>query len=172
MGTIEYSNVLNSVQETIALTENLNPGDYIVATATDFDGNTSEFSDAIEVQAANVIENVAFSEINWAGSSVSENDQWIELYNYGTETQDLTNLVLKGLGNTATPDLTLTNAECTNLNLAPNEYFLISKYDKTDSNTLLNIQSDCVFSDLELNTAGESLILSSNGSDIDTVDFS
>jgi len=75
------------------------------------------------------------------------------------------------LGNATTPDLILTNAECTNLILDPGESLLISKYNNTDANTLLNIQSDCVFGDLELDLAGENLTLYYQGRDLDVVEM-
>ena len=97
------------------------------------------------------------TEINWAGSSASASDQWIELYNNTAGNLDLTDFVIENLGNTTIPNLTLTSGECSNLSLASGEVFLISKFEATSSQTLLNHTPDCVFADLELDVSGEEL---------------
>jgi len=140
---------------------------------------TVEIIDGNEIQLTNLTggialfsaqnqtpKNLIFSEINWAGSSASASDQWIELYNYGTETVDLTDLIIENLGNTTNPNLAINSTNCggkTNFNLNAGEVFLISKYDSNNSQTLLNSEPGCVFADLELNTAGETLILKDGG---------
>jgi len=96
---------------------------------------------------------VVLNEINYGGSTNSSTDQWLELYNNSSQAVDLTGYQVQGLGNTTSPNITLNSSLCTNLNLPAGGYFLIAKYPKTNSQTNLNIDPDCIAPDLELGTS-------------------
>jgi hypothetical protein len=116
--------------------------------------------------------NIIISEISWAGSFVSSDDQWIELYNHGTENINLENFVIEGLGNSTNPNLELNNSNCSNLNLESNKYYLISKFNSDDAQTTLNIVPDCVLDSLEINKTGEALSLKDlDNRVLDSVEF-
>ena len=72
---------------------------------------------------------IIINELAWAGSSVSSQDEWIELFNPTTETIDIGGWQLTK--NTAEEKLMLIIPESSAINAG--DYFLISNFDETDS---------------------------------------
>ena len=129
-------------------------------------------AEVIQEEIPNQNQSLILSEINWAGSSASGNDQWIEIHNYGVEDINLNNFIVEGIGNSTNPNLTLNANNCNNLNIKAGEYFIISKFNFNNSQTLLNIAPDCVFSNLEIDKNGENMFLKNSlGQLVDEISF-
>ncbi len=173
--TYNQEQAKEAVLQTINLNQDISENTSIVTTATDNNGNTSEFSESIltSLESMNSEPNndIIFTEINWAGSSVSDTDQWIEIYNTTNQIINLDGFTISNLGDDSNPNLVLTNQNCDNLSLNPNSYFLISKYQADNSNTMLNTTSDCSFNSLDLNPNSEILSINRAGIFYDQVNF-
>lgn len=78
---------------------------------------------------------VLLNEIAWMGSSTSSADEWVELYNSGSDSTDLTGWKIVGKGGVT---IALLSGS-----IAPNTYFLI---ERSDDNTVPNIPADLVVS--------------------------
>lgn len=131
-------------------------------------GEAEESADPIDPDPSNKIESkeLILTEINWAGSSASSQDQWIELYNNTEGNLELDDVKLS----IDEQDFVLADF-CTNLELANRQYYLVSKYQKNSENTLLNAESDCVINTLALSPDGNQIKLYSNTVLIDAVGF-
>ena len=81
---------------------------------------------------AATVPSVVISEVAWAGSSLSTADEWLELTNTTTQPVDVSEWTLTGA---ATSPLTLPAASI----IQPDSTFLISNYDKTATNSTLNV---------------------------------
>ncbi len=137
----------------------------LTMTATNSTGSTSGFSYNYQITTADSpLNNIFINEINWAGSSVSSQDQWIELIDTSSSSQSLEYLIVAGLGPVNGSAVFLGDS-CSNLNSQP--YYLIAKKSSTDSQSLLNRTPDCIISEIDLNTSGEQLALISAGQIID-----
>ncbi|MBI4948195.1 lamin tail domain-containing protein [Candidatus Berkelbacteria bacterium] len=86
------------------------------------------------VQAANSA-SIVISEIKWGGTVASVNDAWIELYNRSTQTVNLTNWKLSNASLDGS-DIILSG------NIKPNNFFLISRFNLQNPNSVLNITPD------------------------------
>jgi CSLREA domain-containing protein len=174
LGEVTYTeaeaqtNVTKSI-DLSAISEAVNTGDRIITTATDNDGNTSEFSESITLNSAANSGDVIFTELNWKGSSASINDEWIELYNTTNQDINLEGYLVSNLGNNSNSDLYLNSTNCSNLEIKSNSYFLISKSDPSSISSMLNFESDCVIDSIDLDDAGETLELRFGGSVVDGV---
>jgi len=103
---------------------------------------------------------VVINEISWSGTSASSSDEWIELYNYGSQPVDLSNWSISATD--GTPSITL------NGTISSGNFFLL---ERTDDNTISNITADQIYSG-SLGNSGEILFLrDANGNVIDTVNF-
>jgi len=81
----------------------------------------------------------------WTGSTVSQNDEWIELYNNTDTAVDIGGWVLTHSATGGT-DLTIPAASI----VAPHGYFLISNYAANDSHSILDVAPDWVTSSVSL----------------------
>ncbi|MFZ2681673.1 MAG: lamin tail domain-containing protein [Patescibacteria group bacterium] len=107
---------------------------------------------------------VYISEINWAGSSLSTSDEWLELVNVGTEAVDLSHYVLTG---TATGDGAIEIAEGTLL--PAGKTLLIANYAANDPKSTLLISPDLVTTAISLpNSALEIFLTTPEGVVIDS----
>lgn len=97
---------------------------------------------------------VQISEISWMGTSASSYDEWIELYNSGDESVDLTDWNLSSID--SSPDIDLIGE------IPAKSYFLL---ERTDNTTVQNVESDQIYTG-SLNNSGESLILKNNNGEI------
>lgn len=96
---------------------------------------------------------VIISEIAWAGTLASSDDEWIELYNNTEEDIDLSGWILQDKA----ADLSLDFANAKNKTIKSHSYYLI---ERGDDNAVKNISADFVSSFPNgLNNNGEDLIL-------------
>ena len=106
---------------------------------------------------------VIFSEIAWAGSSISSSDEWIELTNLTASSIDLSGWTLTGAGS-AGAVLTLPTSSA----IAPYSTFVISNYEYTHANSALALSSQYTTTTLSLPNSGFDLHLYNNaGAQID-----
>lgn len=173
LGSVQFGSNLATVltASSTELTVIVRAGTGIVdVTVQNLNGQNVTLSDGYDYIPEIVADDLVISEINWAGSSTSASDQWIENYNTTTKEFNLKNLIIDNLGSGA-DDITLTNTNCSNLTLGPESFFLISRYNYTDSQTLLNITPDCVDATFDLDSSGENLTLIKGSTIVDDIDF-
>lgn len=109
---------------------------------------------------------VIISEINWAGSALSSADEWIELYNAGSEDTDASGWVLAGA---ATGGEAL--AIATGTTIRAGEPLLISNYGLGEKSTLA-VPPNLVTTSLSLPNTGLHIILAlPDGTVIDEANF-
>ncbi|MBI4257089.1 lamin tail domain-containing protein [Candidatus Uhrbacteria bacterium] len=104
----------------------------------------------IQAQASSVV----FSEIAWAGSSISSSDEWIELTNVSDTTIDLSGWTLAGAGSS---DAIFTLPE--GAVVEPYSTYVIANYEYTHANSALDSAPDFVTTTLSLSNNGFSLTL-------------
>ncbi len=97
---------------------------------------------------------VIISEINWAGSSLSSSDEWIELTNRTDASVDLSGWTIQGA---ATSNGTLMIPEGSTIQ--PYSTFLISNYDELNTKSALNHTPDYVTTGVSLSNSGLLLML-------------
>lgn len=103
--------------------------------------------------------NVVINEIAWMGTTVSANDEWIELKNAGTEAVDLTGWRLEAVD--GQPAAALSG------NIAAGGYFLL---ERTNDETVPGIAADLIYTGA-LSNSGEKLALKNvTGTIVDSVD--
>lgn len=108
---------------------------------------------------------VVISEINWAGSSASNADEWIELYNGSSETVDLGGWILAGA---ATSGDALAIEE--GVEIDAGETLLISNYATGSEKSSLTIESNLATSSLSLSNSGLDIYLAmTDGTIVDQV---
>ncbi len=106
---------------------------------------------------------VIFSEIAWAGSSISSSDEWIELTNLSAQSIDLSGWTISGAGSS---DKTLTLPETAII--APYSTFLIANYDSSNENSALTREPDHITATLSLSNNGFLATLSdASGTQVD-----
>jgi hypothetical protein len=106
---------------------------------------------------------VVINEIMWMGSTSSAADEWIELRNTTSGPINLKNWVITNAQDTSTPDLVLPA-----LTIPADGYLLISNYDSTDPQSMLNVVPDLVTTTIEfVNTSEKLTLLDSTGKTID-----
>ena len=106
---------------------------------------------------------VIFSEIAWAGSSISSSDEWIELTNLSSDPIDLTGWTITGAGSSG-KTLTLPEGSV----IAPYSTYLITNYANGNASTALAVLPNNTTATLSLPNDGFSLALSDAlGSQID-----
>lgn len=91
---------------------------------------------------------VQINEIAWMGTTVSANDEWVELYNDGTEAVSLDGWRLRA--SDGTPDIALSGV------IVAGGYFLL---ERTDDTSVPNIAADLIYTGA-LSNSGETLNLS------------
>ena len=103
--------------------------------------------------------NVYINEVAWMGTAVSANDEWIELYNDGAESIDLSGWKL--IAQDDDPDISLSGS------IAAGSYFLL---ERTDDLSVPDLSADLIYSG-SLGNTGEVLVLrDSLGSQVDKVE--
>ena len=109
---------------------------------------------------------VVINEIAWMGTTVSANDEWLELYNNTNHDIDLTGWVLKSTD--GTPLIDITETDITRI-VPANNYYLL---ERTSDDTVLDIPADSIYAGALGNT-GEHLQLYDNANNlIDEIDNS
>lgn len=96
---------------------------------------------------------VVIGEVNWAGSSRSTADEWIELWNLGLQDQSLDGWRLEGAS--ATP-FVFDKTEI----IQAQQSFLIANYDETNAKSALNVHPAIVSTDVALSNDTLALRLS------------
>jgi hypothetical protein len=105
---------------------------------------------------------VIINEVAWMGTSESASNEWIELYNNGTNSVNLSGWFVKtGDGNIS---IALSGS------IAPSGFYLI---ERTDDTTVPSVVADLIASfGHGISNSGETLILKNNsGSDVETLSF-
>jgi len=122
---------------------------------TDFSGNNNTASTSTDVSVTYQINTasaraVVINEVAWAGTTSSLNeDEWIELYNPGTTTINITGWTLKAAD--GTPNITL------NGTISAKGYFLL---ERDNDSTVSDILAEQVYSSaMDLSNSGEALTL-------------
>lgn len=113
-----------------------------------------------------VFADVIINEIAWMGTSVSTNDEWIELYNGGSESVDLSSWHLIAID--GQPDISFGDA-CVNTTISAGGYFLL---ERTDDDSVSGISADCIYTGALGNTSERLQLLNTGGSVADSVDAS
>jgi hypothetical protein len=112
-------------------------------------------------------EHLSISEVAWMGSSVSSDDEWIELHNTGSEAVNLSGFVVSAQD--GTPRLVVSTSTCANTHIEAGGYFLL---ERTDDESVPAISADCIYSG-SLENGGEALsIIDSASSTVYSVDAS
>ncbi len=100
---------------------------------------------------------VIISEIAWAGTAASANDEWIELYNPGDSPVDLTGWRLVAADGKPAIDLQGT--------IPPHGFFLL---ERTDDSTVSDIPADQIYTGALSNTGEALTLFGPNGEVVDT----
>jgi hypothetical protein len=105
---------------------------------------------------------VIINEVAWMGTSVSSANEWVELYNDSSSSEDLSGWILK----TGDNDISITLAG----SVSAKGFYLI---ERTDDTTVPDIPADLIATfGHGLSNDGEVLILKNNtGTDVDTLSF-
>lgn len=108
---------------------------------------------------------VVISEINWAGSALSQADEWIELYNADSQSVDLGGWILTG---SASSGEALALEE--GVTLAPGQTLLIANYDLGNEKSTLTVSPDLVTASLSLSNSQQEIVLAMiDGTVVDSV---
>ncbi len=108
---------------------------------------------------------VIISEINWAGSSGSTADEWLELYNPTSGSVDLSGWILTGSA-TSGDALALEGGSV----IEAGSVLLIANYDASHENTTLTIEPNLVTTALSLPNSGLDIMLAkADGTIVDSV---
>lgn len=109
--------------------------------------------------------NVVINEIAWMGTASSPSDEWIEIYNDGSQPIDLNGWTLSAID--GTPNINFSGAA--NKIIPANGFFLL---ERTDDSAVSNITADLIFTGA-LSNDGENLILKNkDGDEINRVNTS
>ena len=103
---------------------------------------------------------IIVTEIAWMGTSNSANDEWIEIYNSGSNSINLSGWQLSSVD--GTPSINLSG------NIGPGEYKLL---ERTDDTTFPGIPALVIFTGA-LSNEGENLELLNSGNIVQSLDFS
>lgn len=83
---------------------------------------------------------VVINELMWMGSTVNSDDEWIELRNMTGSSINISGWKISKLSTSEVLMLTIPSGST----IAANGYYLISKFDKDDTNSALNVDPDLV----------------------------
>ncbi len=103
---------------------------------------------------------VVGNEIAWMGTETSANDEWIELYNNGSESIDLSGWRIVDAIN-GSPDIAIGDA-CIKTTISAGGYFLL---ERSDDDSVPGISADCIYTGA-LSNSGEHLQLIDAGGNI------
>jgi len=113
--------------------------------------------------AAEVEPSVIFSEVAWAGSALSNADEWLEITNLSAESIDLSGWMISG-GGASAGDLLLPEGSM----VQPHSTFLIANYDASNEKSVLSVVPDFVTTSLSLSNSGLNLVLlNADGTQVD-----
>lgn len=104
---------------------------------------------------------ILINEIAWMGTSVSANDEWIEVYNSGSDSVDLAGWVLEATD--GSPAISLSGE------IAGGAYFLL---ERTDDDSVPGISANQIYTGALANTGEILKLYDDSGSVVDTVDGS
>jgi len=109
---------------------------------------------------------VIINEVMWAGSTKSSHDEWIELKNIGREPVNIAGWEIKNASRGETSLFIPTDKEYI---INPDDYFLVSYYQKGEVNTTLDTESDFVTHQLSLANSnnGDLVLLNDKKEEID-----
>jgi hypothetical protein len=113
---------------------------------------------AIGQQALATSGTVLINEIAWMGTSVSANDEWLELTNITAATIDVTGWQLKAID--GSPIISLTGS------IPANSFFLL---ERTDDETVLGVVADQLFTGTFSNTGEHLQLFDANGNLVDEI---
>lgn len=112
--------------------------------------------------SAPALPRIAIGEVAWAGSSRSTADEWIELWNLGSEPADISGWAIEGAAGSS--PLVLPSGST----IAPRGAFVIANYASDDAHGALAIPPSLVTTAVSLpNTSLKLVLKDANGSDID-----
>jgi PKD repeat protein len=107
---------------------------------------------------------VFINEIAWMGTAASANDEWIELYNNGSERIDLAGWRILDLVNGA-PDITI-GEDCSTTSILAGGYYIL---ERTDDESVPGIAADCLYVGALSNTSEHMQLYNSAGSVVDSI---
>ena len=105
---------------------------------------------------------VIINEVAWMGTSVSANDEWIELHNDGTGVVSLDGWTLEWDKETTSPRSVPLSGS-----IGANGYYLL---ERTDDETVTGVSADVIFAGPLGNTGENFLLKNANGDVVQTVD--
>ncbi len=132
-GSVEYTVIADVVGTADASAE-------ISSSIADPDtSNNTNNSGSVEIVEGVAVGSVVFNEIMWMGSSVNDNDEWIELRNTTDQAIDLSGFQITrySSGN----EIVMVNIP-NGKTIPAHGYFLVANYSKTSSNSALNVTPD------------------------------
>jgi hypothetical protein len=139
----------------------INGADISIAKTTDQRGISRDSLPDIGAYEAILPLSVVINEIAWMGTASDDTDEWIELYNPGSTSINLSGWTLQGNGGTPI-NTTIPNG----IIIEPQAYLLL---ERTNNNTIKDITANFIYTG-GLNNNGETLILKSpDGTIIDIV---
>jgi len=114
-----------------------------------------------------VTPNIIITEVMWTGTSLSEDDQWIELYNNTDEDINIGKWKIEYLRDIGKPPIMIP----ANKIISANSYFLISNYPKQSNNTILNVDIDVSNASIYLlpTDNGDLVLRDTEGNEVDRV---
>lgn len=107
------------------------------------------------------MQRIVLSEINWAGSSQSTADEWIEIANTGAGRVDISGWQLEGAGSSGSVLMLPENAI-----LEPRSTYLIANYQLSDPKTSLAIAASYATSSVSIPNSGLHIILKNASGEI------
>lgn len=105
---------------------------------------------------------VVINELNWAGSSASTDDEWIELFNTTNQTIDISGWKLTKKSGTEVTMLTIPTSQ----SIGPGGFYLISNFNIGNPLTVLNVTPDLVDTSVALSNATLQIKLYDNLSNV------
>ena len=105
---------------------------------------------------------VSINEISWMGTSVSSNDEWVELYNNSSSNVDLSDWTLEWSLESSSPKIVELDGS-----LAAGGYYLL---ERTDDSTVPGVLADLIYTGA-LSNIGKKLYLRSPAGTVQTLDF-
>jgi len=101
---------------------------------------------------------VIINEIAWMGTSVSESDEWIELYNDGAESVSLSGWTITSTG--TAPNITLTGS------ISAGGFYLL---ERTDDSSVPSVTADKIYTGALANSGDTLTLKDASGTTVDTV---
>jgi hypothetical protein len=122
---------------------------------------------ALTPRAYGAGEPVVISEVAWMGTTISANDEWLELHNTSASPVSLEGWRIATLDGGL--NYTIATTTCANVTVPANGYFLL---ERTDDTTLPEVTADCVYVGSLGNTGEVLSLIDSADTTINTIDAS